>query len=503
VMMSAPLLIIRADADSRIGTGHVMRCLALAQGWQQHGGKVIFAGKITSVALQQKIMENGCTLVNVKQPFPALDDFELLRKLIQKNGPAACRWVVIDGYHFTADYAQCLRQAGAKILLIDDYAHQAEYSADLLLNQNSGSEGLVYKLNPDAVMLLGNKYVLLRREFLKEQNRKNKDVFPEKARHVLVTLGGADSENVTLKVIEALNLLELPQLEVKIIVGPANPYFDLLKDRMANVPFKGELVTDIKDMAPLMKWADVAITAGGSTCWELACLGVPALLIVLADNQLGVVREIANAGAGLNCGWAHKLQTDKLAARIHQLLADVNQQRLMANAGRKLVDGQGCIRVVEKMRYFPFSFRTINSDDCQLIFDWANDPVIRKASFCGGKIGWEEHKQWFRNKLDEKKLLFWIVSIHDEQLAGQVRFELSDDAGVISVSLSKEFRHKGLGSKLIRQACQKFFDVQGKTRVKACIKKDNEQSIKAFGRNGFKVAAEEVMHGYPAVVMSF
>ena len=349
MVASASLLIIRADADSRIGTGHVMRCLALAQGWQQHGGKVVLAGKITSVALQQKIKKNGCTLVNVKQPFPAPDDLELLRKLIQKNGPAACRWIVIDGYHFTADYAQCLRQAGAKILLIDDYAHQAEYSADLLLNQNLGSEGLVYKLNPDAVMLLGNKYVLLRREFLKEQNRENKDVFPEKARHVLVTLGGADPENVTLKVIEALDLLELPQLEVKIIVGPANSYFDLLKDHMYNVSFSRELVTDIKNMVPLMKWADVAITAGGSTCWELAYMGVPALLIVLADNQFGVAGGIVNAGAGLNCGWAHKLQTDKLAARIHQLLADVNQQRLMAKAGRRLVDGRGVQRVIQNM----------------------------------------------------------------------------------------------------------------------------------------------------------
>ena len=185
-------LIIRADADASIGTGHVMRCLALAQGWQDCEGEVVFVGKITNAALQQKIKETGCTFMDVKQPFPAPDDFELLRELIQEDDQAVCQWVVVDGYHFTADYTRFLRQAGAKVLLVDDYAHQTEYAADLLLNQNLGSEGLSYKINQDAGMLLGNKYVLLRREFLKEQNRKSKDVFPEEAQHILVTLGGAD-----------------------------------------------------------------------------------------------------------------------------------------------------------------------------------------------------------------------------------------------------------------------------------------------------------------------
>ncbi len=494
-------LIIRADANSAVGTGHVMRCLALAQGLQERGGKVLFAGRIASLSLQERISNEGFKYVDIRRPFPKSDDLELMLSLVKKGGMGDAQWIVVDGYHFTADYTRRLREAGAKVLLIDDYAHQEQYQADLLLNQNLGSEELTYTVNSDAVMLAGSKYVLLRHEFLRQKGNDSRNI-PTVANRILVTLGGSDPDNVSFKIIEALELLDLPLLEVKIIVGPANPHLELLERRLGQVAFKCELLDNVKDMVPLMKWADIAITAGGSTCWELAYLGVPALILSVAENQLGVVEGMAAAGAGWSCGRSQNLQTDRLAGKIESLCNDGSRRQAMARAGHTLVDGRGSGRVVERMVSFPFSFRLAVVDDSRQLFDWANDPVVRKVSFRGDAIGWEEHQRWLRSKLNDEDCLFWIVRGQGGQLVGQVRFDITGDEAVISISLSDVMRNKGQGSKVIKLACEKIFVDQQICLVKALVKTENRQSIISFERAGFTRGSEEIIHGVPAMEMS-
>lgn len=341
-------LIIRADADSAMGTGHVMRCLALAQAWQDKGGKVMFVGQIASQSLQQRIGHEGFLYLEIKRSYPEPDDLQTMLSLIKKDGVADGHWVVVDGYHFTADYARNLREAGAKVVVIDDYAHQPQYQADLLLNQNLGSEEIGYPINSDATILAGSKYVLLRREFLKQTNHAPQDT-ANVGNHVLVTMGGADPENVTLKVIEALEQVNLSQLEVKIVVGAANPHCHFLEKRMAQVLFKGELLYDVNNMVPLMKWADVAITAGGSTCWELACLGVPLLVIVVADNQKEIAKQLAEHDAAVNLGWAHSLDVEKIANSISAIIAGKSERMKLSANGKLLMDGHGVQRVIWQM----------------------------------------------------------------------------------------------------------------------------------------------------------
>lgn len=500
MVSTRPYLIIRADAGVTMGTGHVMRCLALAQGWQEREGKVLFAGRIPSHSLQGRIRNEGFNYVDIRRPYPEHDDLELMLSLIKKGGMSDSQWVVVDGYHFTADYARCLREAGAKVLVIDDYAHQAGYQADLLLNQNLGSQELSYTINSDATILAGSNYVLLRREFLSDKCRDTGR--PTVASHILVTQGGSDPENVTLKVIEALERVDLPQLKVKIIVGPANSNREMLKNLLSKVSFPGEVFPAVGDMVPLMKWADMAITAGGSTCWELAYLGVPALILTVAENQFGVAEGMAAAGAGWNCGRSQTVQIDRLAGMIEELCNDGPKRQAMAWAGQKLVDGWGAERVVERMVSFPFSFRAVRADDCRLLFDWANDPVVRKASFLGEAIGWEEHQQWLRRRLNDENCLFWIVRGQGGQPAGQVRFDIAGDEAVISISLSRAMRNKGQGSKVIKLACRKLFAKRQICLVKAFVKIEHRQSIISFERAGFTWVSEEIIHGVSAVEMS-
>ncbi|MFW8600406.1 UDP-2,4-diacetamido-2,4,6-trideoxy-beta-L-altropyranose hydrolase [Desulfobacterota bacterium M19] len=511
-------LIIRADANQSIGVGHVMRCLALAQGWLSNNGEVLFVGAIDSPVLRDRIISSGCEFIQIKKPYPAIDDLESLIRLIQNNKDTTEVWVAVDGYHFHADYTSALRQTGARVLVIDDCAHQGEYKADILLNQNPGSENLAYAINPEAVKLLGNKYIMLRCEFLEKRNqeqrydikrtqekrqaRTNKNVAPDTAERMLITLGGGDKNNVTLKIIDALNLIESKQLEVKIVVGPANPHIRILKKLMEKINFKGRLITNVNNMAPLMSWADIAISAGGSTCWELAYMGVPSVIIITADNQLEVAKMISRHGCGVNYGWAQTLTPHDFAEKLNKILNNHSMRTMMTKAGYRLVDGMGSDRVVGTMRYFPFKFTPVTPKDCQIIFDWANDPIIRNISFNSEKISWENHRAWFSQTINNSNILFWIVSFQGHEHIGQVRFETIGNAGVISVSLDKKFRNIGLGTMLIKQACRKFFDIRNKNRIKAFIKADNIQSRHTFTNAGFKHISEKLTNGFQTIVMS-
>lgn len=152
--------------------------------------------------------------------------------------------------------------------------------------------------------------------------------------------------------------------------------------------------------------------------------------------------------------------------------------------------------------YFLFTFRPAELEDCRQVFDWANDPVIRQASFHSSQIGWQEHAQWFERTLADRNTRFWIIMLHGHRPAGQVRFVKSGDEAVISISLAAGYRNAGLGSRAIKMACRRLFAMGGISLVSALVKKENEQSVKSFARAGFERMSEEMVHGVLTLKMS-
>ena len=165
-----------------------------------------------------------------------------------------------------------------------------------------------------------------------------------RADRLLITLGGVDRDNVSQKVLGALAYIEGPPLKTVLVVGPANPHRQRLT---AIVPASVEIVVDPPDITGLMLAADLAIATPSTSFWELACLGVPALLLVTADNQRAVARAAENAGAAVVLGESHQLDTRKLAAALTTLAANPAGQQRLSEAGRNLVDGRGAARVAD------------------------------------------------------------------------------------------------------------------------------------------------------------
>ena len=326
-------LYVRVDASAEIGIGHFMRCLALAQYWRDHAGAVTFAGS-APVALSHRLAAEGIDYLDIAHSHPDPRDLTLLQALLPDQA-----LLVIDGYQFDAAYCAALAQR-CRVLVIDDYGHRSAYAGDILLNQNTSAAAVAYGETP-VQRLLGARYALLGRDFrtLSPSPRTSGPI-----RHVLVTFGGADRDNVTQNALEALKVSELVEVTTRVVVGPANPNHTQLA-AFAEENTNVHLVSGDFDMSALMADSDLAISAAGSTSLELAYLGVPMVLVPIADNQVAIAASFADAGAAL--------VVDKDAVTLDEGLVDAiaslaSQPELMASLSdqaRGLVDGDGVVRV--------------------------------------------------------------------------------------------------------------------------------------------------------------
>ena len=505
-------LFIRADSTNTIGTGHVMRCIALAQAWQEHDGKVTFLSHCESDKIKQRILNEGFEFLPIKMPHPDPSDLKNVLNYLTaiRNPQSAIRnWIVLDGYHFTPDYQKAIRKNDYKLLVIDDMAHLDYYHADILVNQNINAPDLNYSCDKNTIQLLGCDYVMLRREFLEYKNCKRE--IPEKAKKILVTLGGADPDNVTLKVIETLKLLNDPDLEVKVVVGPSNPHLKKLQSAIRNpCPVKREtcltgaqfvihILQNVTDMPSLMARADMAITAGGTTCCEIAFMGLPYIILVLAENQKRVAEKLDEHGAAINLGWYEVVASDMIAKAFQEMVLEKEVRAKMSSCGRKIVDGIGGKRILMSMMVGKLTLRPVQEQDCKLIWKWANDPDVRAASFSSEYISWNDHFRWFNSKFNDPFCLYYIAMNEREIPVGQVRFEKNEKETIISISVDNKYRGSGYGSMIIKLASKQFFRVSDDQVVHAYIKKNNETSRHAFVEAGFKSAGTANICGKPAI----
>jgi UDP-2,4-diacetamido-2,4,6-trideoxy-beta-L-altropyranose hydrolase len=495
-------LIVRADATSRSGTGHLMRTLALAQRWQAEGGTATFISYCESEALRSQIVAAGFKFVELEREHPEPSDLRLTLAALAENSSgqagAGAPFLVLDGYHFDADYQRAVREAGQKLLVIDDTAHLGAYHADILLNQNITATDLDYHADADTLMLRGTEYALLRPDFLGWRERGR--AAPALARKILVTLGGSDPDNITARVIEALRLLEPEGLEVRILVGAANPHYDELGEMVERAGQALELLrATASEMPGLMAWAEMAVAAAGSTCWELAFMGLPSVLIVLAENQRDIARKMAACGAAISAGEGVALDAERLARMLTALSLDHAGREELSRRGRQLVDGLGAERVVkhlkeramigseEKHERPGLSVRPATLDDARLLWEWANDRSVRDNSIRKESIPWESHLSWYGGRLSSGRTRFWILEAAGEPV-GQIRYD-KDEGGAsaeISFSVAGNQRGRGYGTELIRRTLHLATRELDVARITAITFVENRASYMAFIRTGFK-----------------
>jgi UDP-2,4-diacetamido-2,4,6-trideoxy-beta-L-altropyranose hydrolase len=474
-------LVIRADADIQMGTGHIMRCLALAQAWQDAGGEAIFAMSPKALALEARLKSEGMTVVNITVSPGSADDAV---QTVDFAREAQASWIVVDGYHFTADYQRTIKETGLYLFFIDDYGHANRYLADIVLNQNAYAQ-----------LLLGTRYTLFRREFT--QWKKWEKEIPSTARKLLVTLGGTDPDNVTLEVVQALQQIEGQDIEVVIVVGASYPYYAELQSAIGGSPFSTRLLSNVTDMPGLMAWADIGIAGGGATAWELAFMGLPSLILVLSDNQRAVA-EWLDANQVAICLDGYGRSAEKIVQAVQQLSGpEIREQ--MSRRGRGIVDGEGCQRILERLKSVSLKLRPVCRNDCELLWKWANDPEVRMASFSSEPIPWGQHVEWFNRRIDDPNCLIYIALNSQNVPIGQVRYDIDSNDAIISISVDDQFRNQGYGSVIIKKSCEDLFCTTAVQAIHAYVKSSNETSARAFRKAGFKDINTKTIKGCQAL----
>jgi len=334
-------LLLRADADEHIGSGHLMRLLALGQAWHDAGGRVAVAVSAPGGLLDRIALE-GWDLHPLTSVHQDGADLAEVRRVAQNLSPG---WIAIDGPHFDARYVAELGQA-ANTLVVDDLARLAAYPAAVVLNQNLHANSLIYRLEPGTRLLTGPSYALLRREFRSDWPPRET---PAVARRLVVTFGGADPTRLTRRTVEALARSAPDAFHVTAAVGGANPDLPALLELAAKQRGPVDVRHNVTDMAGLLAQADLALSSGGSTVWELARMGVPALVIETAAAEPMLVSGLAAVGLFRPLGAPDRLTDSALVDALLDAAADRPWRTRMAKLGRSIVDGLGAERVVSAM----------------------------------------------------------------------------------------------------------------------------------------------------------
>ncbi|MBS4022826.1 MAG: UDP-2,4-diacetamido-2,4,6-trideoxy-beta-L-altropyranose hydrolase [Dethiobacter sp.] len=334
-------ILLRAEASNIIGIGHMMRSFALAQYWKNMGGQVVFLSQEIPETLEKLLVNENMKLIRLPDiAIGSKKDAQLTADLTQKTG---AELIIADGYHFAASYQKLIKNKGLKLLVVDDYGHSDFYAADIILNVGlDANERLYANREPYTQLLLGPEYVPLRQEFLKRHGYKKE--IAQVGKKLLITMGGADPDQVTLKVIEALSKLD-SNYQVRVVVGLAYNYANKLK--AAAGKSNALLLQDVKEIAALMAWADIAISAGGGTLAEMAYMGLPNIVIKIADNQCSNMLYEKKIGASLFLGDAREITNEQITDSVKSLSQNYLKRQQMSANGRKAIDGKGSQRVFE------------------------------------------------------------------------------------------------------------------------------------------------------------
>jgi UDP-2,4-diacetamido-2,4,6-trideoxy-beta-L-altropyranose hydrolase len=350
-----PRIVFRADASLDIGTGHVMRCLALAEELRRRGADCEFACRELPGHRIDEIRRRGFEAHVLPAPTHAEGWLSVPVALDVMETRAVCGdrrvdWLVVDHYGIDAAWERPLRPAVAGIMVIDDLADRP-HDCELLLDQNLGrAPGEYGGLVPaHCELLCGPAFALLRPEFSELRPRSLERRADGTLARILVSMGGIDKDNATGRVLEALGACGLPgDVVVTVVMGGRAPWLEQVRQQAAALPFKAEVVVDVVDMAERMAASDFAIGAAGSTSWERCCMGLPSALVVLADNQAHICRELAAAGAAFDLG-----APDDIARTLPPVLAGLMRDSAalatMSKAAAAICDGRGTARVADAL----------------------------------------------------------------------------------------------------------------------------------------------------------
>jgi UDP-2,4-diacetamido-2,4,6-trideoxy-beta-L-altropyranose hydrolase len=489
--------VFRVDASIDMGTGHVMRCRTLANALKIRGADIHFITRAHQGHLGDMLASDGFSVTLLPQPdnsgikglgYAALlgvSQQEDALQTIQALEGQVFDWLIVDHYGLDQTWEEQLRLHASKLMAIDDLANR-NHICDALLDQNYAVEGesrYSHRVQGRCQFLLGPRYALIRPEYaqyLAAMAKRSGHI-----KRVLVFMGGSDNLNITGKVLDALCADRLAHIEVDVVIG-ANFIHKYRVNEQANSRPNTRIHGPRSHLADLMAKADLAVGAGGATTWERFCMGLPSLVISIAENQVPTCMALESTGLIKYLGDAHDLKVSAVELALVNLLNETVLLRRLADSNKALVDGLGASRVAEVLmptQSEDLTLRYAKETESLIFFDWVNDPVVRSSAYNSELIDLVTHIHWFNDRLNNKNCFLYILEANGLPI-GQVRFDFNGEEATIDYSLDVLVRGRGWASKLLRLGIEAI-NKSRPTLLNAFVKQDNIASLATFISLGF------------------
>ena len=494
------IVYFRTDASSYIGSGHVMRCITLAEELNNLGVSVVFITLNCQGNLNQYIRNKGFKISPISTTIP--DNFkdtnnskntgiwsnEQLNKdaeetirLLNKEKP---NWLVIDHYSIDITWENRLRPYVEKIMVIDDLANR-QHSCDLLLDQNYTHNRNRYShlLNPSVTKLLGPQYALLRKEFTVDQPEFEKNKLIE---NIFIFFGGSDPGNLTGITLKALTYCKINYSNIDVVIGSSNCHKKEVTSLVEKL-HKATLYEQVDNISDLMRKADISLGAGGTSTWERMVIGLPSIVVTIADNQVPSIKDLDKDNYLIWIGNANRVSKSIICNALSDAIQNYDDLKEMSQKGKKLVSRLGSRTVAKILSTGPdkdtlFVRESVYSDYL-LYWYWVNDPAVRNNSFKQQDIALKDHQVWFENCLDNPNTILLVIESNLSAI-GQVRFDYFDSYYTIDYSISRQFRGFGLGRVVLSRAID-YLKKYGSFTLIGDIKESNLASCKVFEQVGF------------------
>ncbi len=471
----------RVDASATIGFGHLMRCLVLADAFVQSGMECHFFSKFDSEDVRKTIEKRKCILHPVTQEHSAIDE-------LTKLSPD---WVVFDGYEFDREYEERWTPTGAKVLVIDDLANR-DHKCDILVDPTPGRDGEYASFADGAVVLAGANYALLDRRFARvSEDALARRKLKQQVKRLLVTLGGGNMVSQLGVIAEALEQVELPK-QIEILVLSRQD----VRPRFAGLP-NVVFIDHSDDMPELLLQADICIGAAGGTSWERCCLGLPTVVLQVADNQKENFRALGQSGAAIPV----PIEADRIAEAIVTLLSSKSLRAEMAENAAAICDGRGLERVFRQLVRHSLVVREATIGDARFIYDARYEEVDPENYRTGSVPNYLDHVTWLKRELERPSRKFLVVELSGTAVA-HIRFDFAEEdfnKAEIGIALAYNARGKGFGVAILETACWYFFDNGGR-EVTAEVSLGNRASRKIFDAAGFALS-DDGTEGFSRLVL--
>ena len=468
-------LLFRADGNSEIGLGHLYRLFAIVEIYKKTTDYIFITRKESTL----KVIPNDYPVESISNNIDLIDE----PKWLSTNYSSNEYIIIIDGYQFTQDYQKKLKSLGYTIMYIDDLITNHQY-ADIIVNHSEGLQEENYTAEYYSLLALGTQYAILRPSFL-EATRKKRLIYNIDT--VFVCFGGADMFDLSYKATKAL-LLFSKFKKIHILLGGAYKHKHIfeLQEKNSNIYIHQNLQE--KEIVSVMEQCNLAIAPASTTLYELCAIQMPILSGYFVKNQLNIYNSFLEKGAIYGCGDFSNYSIQDFFESI-QKMTSLKEYNSSLKVQQELFDCQISNRFLQLLNYAHLSIRKALKTDMLQVYNWSNDPIVRKNSYNSKPVILEKHQKWFTSKIKNEKALFYIIE-YNSIPAGMVRYEREEHHTVVGITIAKEFRGRKLAPLFLIKAAKEYFHEFEKP-ILAYIKKENTPSVKSFKKAGYQLYKEE------------